>query len=406
MTVSKTIMDTTTILDIATSLPRSPDAPAYLRPAPPYVRSEVHLSAWCLQLDPATSTLRITVYWSWDLKGSVFILSPAAGSTPSFAAHLSTLIINYVAYVRSSGDRIPILHDWGHSIEPSALRFDGSRDTLHADYAVVTDEENSTVPASPSLSRVGSASSRTITIALPPAHGWDVHINVLQGPQEWHVRAEQHKFGPPLVLKVVHVSSAPLDMSRIHVSAQRVAASQSRIIRVNGEAQTIIPAMQFTEPEEDNDVLNDAGAGQSGFSVRTASGDEIDPSPALPSASTFSTVGTGPAPGNPSNAIASLVRRNYIYFTSLLQEPDAKWKPISDVRGVTVSQLDSIDPTLVVYRAEATFVGVGVWDLFATLNSPGMRTWEGADAVLIDDVSELSALWHRKGRASWPVRYD
>lgn len=49
ITISRTTSDESTLIDVSTSLPRSPDAPAYLRPAPPYVRSHLHLFAWCIQ---------------------------------------------------------------------------------------------------------------------------------------------------------------------------------------------------------------------------------------------------------------------------------------------------------------------------------------------------------------------
>lgn len=55
---------------------------------------------------------------------------------------------------------------------------------------------------------------------------------------------------------------------------------------------------------------------------------------------------------NQASEIASLIRRNYIYFSSLLQEPEAKWKHISDNKGVSITQLDTIDPTLILYRAQ------------------------------------------------------
>ncbi len=76
------------------------------------------------------------------------------------------------------------------------------------------------------------------------------------------------------------------------------------------------------------------------------------------------------------------------------------------MRGVTVTQLDSIDPTLVVYRAEATFVGVSVWDLFSTIGNPGARAyWDKTldDATLLTDINELSSLWQTKTKPSWPV---
>ncbi|KAH6915744.1 hypothetical protein BKA70DRAFT_1092620, partial [Coprinopsis sp. MPI-PUGE-AT-0042] len=42
VTISRSFSDPTTVLDISTSLPRSADEPAYLRPSPPFVRSHVH----------------------------------------------------------------------------------------------------------------------------------------------------------------------------------------------------------------------------------------------------------------------------------------------------------------------------------------------------------------------------
>ncbi|KAG9105457.1 hypothetical protein FRC07_009270, partial [Ceratobasidium sp. 392] len=111
-------------------------------------------------------------------------------------------------------------------------------------------------------------------------------------------------------------------------------------------------------------------------------------------------------PSSHQKAIQTLIRRSYTYFTALLQEPDQKWKPLLESRGVTVTQLDSIDPTLVVYRAEATFVGVGVWDLLGALGcEPARGVWERGveDVRLVEDVNELTELWWVKMRAAWPV---
>jgi hypothetical protein len=93
-------------------------------------------------------------------------------------------------------------------------------------------------------------------------------------------------------------------------------------------------------------------------------------------------------------------------FTSLLQEPEPKWRSVLDSRGVAIHQLNSIDKTLVVFRAEAVFVGVGIWDLYATIASPGARlVWDKThdDASLLEDVNELTDLWHMKTKAAWPV---
>lgn len=82
--------------------------------------------------------------------------------------------------------------------------------------------------------------------------------------------------------------------------------------------------------------------------------------------------------------------------------------PATEARGVSVTQLDSIDPTLVVYKAEATFVGVGLWDLYAAIASPGARPYwdkQHEDAILLEDVNELTELWHFKSRPTWPAKY-
>lgn len=89
-------------------------------------------------------------------------------------------------------------------------------------------------------------------------------------------------------------------------------------------------------------------------------------------------------------------------FTSFLQEPDAKWRQISESRGVTVHQLNSIDPTLLVYRAEAVLVGVSLLDLWAILSNFGTPTaWSKTfeKAELMEHVNEMSELWHLHHRA-------
>lgn len=60
-----------------------------------------------------------------------------------------------------------------------------------------------------------------------------------------------------------------------------------------------------------------------------------------------------------------------------------------------------------VYRAEATFVGLGLWDLYGALVSPGARVFwdkQHEDAVLLEDVNELTELWHFKTKPAWPVQ--
>jgi hypothetical protein len=67
---------------------------------------------------------------------------------------------------------------------------------------------------------------------------------------------------------------------------------------------------------------------------------------------------------------------------------------------VTINQLDFIDPTLVVYRAEAVFVGVGLWDLLSVVSTAVYWDKSFDDATLLEDVNELTNLWHLKTKAA------
>lgn len=56
VTISRAFYDATTLIDITTSLPRSSDEPAYLRPSPPFVRSHVQCALNAFFLCKASST--------------------------------------------------------------------------------------------------------------------------------------------------------------------------------------------------------------------------------------------------------------------------------------------------------------------------------------------------------------
>ncbi|PWN50029.1 hypothetical protein IE53DRAFT_369263 [Violaceomyces palustris] len=424
--ISRTMSDESTLIDVSTSLPRSPDAPAYLRPAPPSVRSHVHLMAWCIQVPsapelPSTGlsqnghrvrpTIKITAFWSWDLKGA-WMGMPTGG----LGLQLVELVRALTKQVREGRTKLPAIANFGNSVEILSAAFDVSRDTLNTEYTIIMEDEAArraedesekdldTLNALRERRRLDSA----IEFSLPASEGWDVQVSVkgqIRSSQaaDWRAVAEQATGTERVTLTVRHQRiQDPDDFVKAAIKIQRVAASSG--LRLNND---LFPISQ-TEPRTPlvlTETILDDAASISGVSVSTSStggslsGSQNDGSGAA-------SVSSSPNLGNPAAAIAALIKRNYIYFTSLLQEPEAKWKHVSDARGVTVTQLDSIDPTLVVYRAEATFVGVGVWDLFSTINNPGARAhWDKGldDAILVSDVNDLSALWHLKTKAAWPV---
>lgn len=444
ITISRTIMDANSLIDVSCSLPRSADAPVYLRPAPPYVRSHINLFAWCVErtTQDAQPCVKLTAFWSWDLRGA-WVGMPAGG----LGARLPHVTTSLAKHVRN-GDamRVPYLSYFGRNVEVTSRTHDVTRDMATVDYQVVCDEEG----------EMASTDERDICLewSLPAVEGWDVHITVKpleshkHSSAEWKCQASRPsrsgRQSARMVVTVQHIrSEAPGGRSllaeglRGRITVQRIAASQDVRLRINDEPYEV----QSVEMEESHDDaakiiepssavgLVDDAASISNISLRSEKSSSSTTTTTVAAEETIRRATTPsshaerigpqlndrigsplqlssrPAPDR-SAALASMIRRNYIYFTSLLQEPEAKWKHFSDNRGVTITQLDSIDPTLVVYRAEATFVGVGVWDLFAAIANPGVKNaWDkGAEeARLIEDLGDTSKLWWTKMRGAWPV---
>ena len=399
VTISKTLLDQHTIIDISTSLPRSKTEPAYLRPAPPHVRAHVSLLAWCVQLGGTSEVpvgkARITCFWSWNPKGAWAV----GGGVPQ---HLPSSVVGLVDHVREGSEKVPVLLGYGADVSIGAMDYDTARITLAVGYAIIN-------PSTPEE----EGARRYIEFGLSSTESWDVQIHVKTQSGDDSSSAAWTSFvgrAPSLVPDgkapkrlILRFSHAALDANeelvRVKVTIEQTATSSTPNVRLNG-----IPVnIQSMEQHRENRPVLQETASTSAVSLKT-----ISTKRSVHSQDGKSVTRTGERERSPSaeRGIASLVRRNYIYFTSLLQEPEAKWRPVLDSRGVAIHQLDSIDRTLIVYRAEAVFVGVGIWDLFATIASPGGRLiWDKTheEATLLEDVNELTDLWHFRSRAAWPV---
>ncbi|SCZ93898.1 BZ3500_MvSof-1268-A1-R1_Chr6-3g08965 [Microbotryum saponariae] len=444
ITISKTFSDPTTLIDISTSLPRSTEEPAFLRPAPPYVRSHVHLLAWCIQivqptspqpgatasltsalstsptststllsLNPTgTTKLRISLFWQWSLKGAIFA---------THHQQVAQLLAGLGDFVREKGSQIPLVVSYGRGLELSSAIYDRGQETRTIEYSIVADDEDETLSGGEvGLDELARRKERrrlerAVEVSLAIGEGWDVRVTPTAVGEEvdttWTSTVETRASEVDrMTLRLSHAKlSKSEQLVRVTVAIQRLAGG--KVIKVNGEAVTITTI----EPRDPSHFVRalldttdvDAASSITALSQTTASNVAESPTTSSIDVNKASMSRRSlPAPPTAASEINSLLRRNYIYFTSLLQEPEAKWRHISDSRGVTVTQLNSIDPTLTIYRAEATFVGVGVWDVFSTICTPGARMqWDKTleDAVLLDDVSELSSLWHLKTKAAWPV---
>ncbi|KAJ3534294.1 hypothetical protein NM688_g7158 [Phlebia brevispora] len=433
VTISRTFNDATTLIDISTSLPRSPDEPAYLRPSPPYVRSEVGLFAWCIQSVSApggTTRLRITCFWQHDLRA---MWTGGFGSATSTAQQLGSMMVGFYNTVKTRGiSRVPLLSGYGHSVSVERVRFQLDREALTVDYAIVPEDQDDDHrhqhEGEQGLEdlhaiREHRRLTRSVEWMLPVGEGWDVQIttkasseDVAQLPWTAHAtrsRASSSKDPEKVVLNVKH-SELPNDHAILKVRVVIELSGPSSGWRLNGIPQPIEeveerdpstyfmnqPILQDTTSMADLSFRTRSTVNTSTTSTTAASSSSTIPEPA------GRNTGTSERTPAAERSILSRVKRNYIYFSSLLQEPEAKWKRTTEARGVAVSQLDSIDPTLVVYRAESTFVGLSLWDLYAAIATPGARAyWDRLydDSTLLEDVNQLTELWHYKTKPAWPV---
>ncbi|KAF8972730.1 hypothetical protein BDZ97DRAFT_1782409 [Flammula alnicola] len=435
ITISRAFYDTTTLIDITTSLPRSSDEPAYLRPSPPFVRSHVQLFAWCIQYiqpQPASPTdskkpgstgrLRITCFWQHDLKA----LWGFGSSMTALTQQLSTMTLSLLKTVIKRGGRVPKLAGYGNGVSIERLRYQTDREALTIDYAIIPDDEEHSIHHELGLQGMDEVHAlrehrrltRSIECVLPSLEGWDVQVTMKGSSEEvenipWSAHAMRSSSNPSIVsspdqvlLRLTH-GALTHDDAVLKVKVVIEVSGATRGLRLNGLA-TKIHDLEERDPSSHiipQKILQDVASAVD-LSIQTSS------SIGTVSSTASSTSGMPHVRPNvertpaAEKSILSKVRRNYIYFSSLLQEPEAKWKRTTEARGVSITQLDSIDPTLVVYRAEATFVGVGLWDLYGAVVSPGARVYwdkQHEDGVLLEDVNELTELWHFKTKPAWPV---
>ncbi|KAL4062502.1 hypothetical protein V8B97DRAFT_1955248 [Scleroderma yunnanense] len=440
VTISRLYQDAATIIDVSTSLPRSADEPVYLRSSPPYVRSSVALFTWWIQfiqppppqsVSPAEQIkkrlslvspiprLRITCFWQHDLR-AIWNFNTSA----SICQQLSTMVLGLYKTVKLRGSRVPILAGHGYGVSIERMRFQLDRQALTIDYAVHPDDDAAD-SSGQNLDEVREHRrlTRSVECHLPACESWDVDISTKASSDKvrrlpWTASAVRHKPLPPmpdgksLELIIFHVAHAsmPDNHSILKVRVVIELSGPRSGIRLNGIPQVIQDVEERDSGsfvKQQQQILQDASSAAD-VSFHTSS-----------SVSSVGTIGSGSTPTRArllsvpterspavEKSIFARVKRSYIYFSSLLQEPEAKWKRTTEARGVSVTQLDSIDRTLVVYRAEATFVGLSLWDLYSALISPGARVfWDKQyeDATLLEDVNELTELWHFKTKPAWPV---
>jgi len=363
-------------------------------------------------------------------------------SAATMAQQLATMTLSLFKMVTQRGGRVAKLSGYGNGVSIDRIRYQIDREALNVEYSIIPEEDEHTMPIEQQqgMEEVHSLReqrrlTRSIECVLPSLVGWDVQVTTKASSEEvekspWSATAlrtkYRHSFSQDqITLRLIH-SALPDAHSVLKVKLTVEVSPASRGIRLNGISKPIVEAEECDPSSHfiSKTVLQDiASTVDLSYNTPTSVGSINSNDSASSSSIAITRIATERSAAG-EKSISSRVRRNYIYFSSLLQEPEAKWRRsryisisygvmvtqcnlATEGRGVSITQLDSIDPTLVVYRAEATFLGVNVWDLFAAVVSPGARVYwdrQHEDGVLLEDVSELTELWHYKTKPAWPVK--
>ncbi|TIA88712.1 hypothetical protein E3P81_03346 [Wallemia ichthyophaga] len=338
------------VISVATSIdPQSEE---------PYQYAQIPLLAWSAEFNRHST--KINHYWQWNIKNH---------------SNTGSIMSNLVDLMANSSD-IPLLNSFDH-LNINNYSIDNQRDCLsfqvnvenhsdsspHLSLVVLADFAWDLLTSSDCNAQISNHSS-LLLIQIHFTHSTSLSIEKTTGPPS-SVRFNG-------IIKPISISNDPILNEALPKSSAH-----------KFHANSIMNQLSNSSKQEESALTEHSSQSTSNSSLRSSS-------------------------RTPSQAteIASIIRHNYTYFSSLLQEPEPKWKHVSDTKGVSITQLDTIDPAVVLYRGQATFIGVNIFDIFAVFESYGSRVfWDKTfeDATLLEDINNASFLWYLKTKPVWPA---
>lgn len=259
---------------------------------------------------------------------------------------LSAMMVGFYNSVKSRGTRIPLLTGYGNGVSIEHVRFVIDREALTVDYSIVPEEDDHPTHNSEQgldelhAIREHRRLTRSIECALPGNEGWDVQISTKASSEEvqklpWTPRAtlddsSGSKPDEKIIFNVQH-ARLPNDHAVLKVTVVIELSGPSSGLRLNG-IPTPVDRVEARDPSlyyMSQSMLQDASStadfslrSQSTFNTTTTGASSTSTIPERPPLTRTMTERTAAG----QKAILARVKRNYIYFSSLLQEPEAKWK--------------------------------------------------------------------------------
>lgn len=247
--------------------------------------------------------------------------------------------------VQKRGHRLPLLCAYGMGVSLERIVFDVGREALNVEYSIVhEDEDEASAHAVKALEEVNEAKAkkrleRSMEYILPDAIGWDVQISTRASSDvvaalPWKVAASRALTSASSdtghTAFRIHHSSLPDTQSILKVKMIIEVSGSASGLRLNGLPHPVLdveprdPTSFTLSRQMIQDTSSVNGLSFQSLSTGESSGD-ISASSTAPRRGLSRYNGISRIPGA-EKLILARVKRNYIYFSSLLQEPEAKWK--------------------------------------------------------------------------------
>ncbi len=250
------------------------------------------------------------------------------------------MVLGLFKTVLKRGARTPKLIGYGNGVTIERVRFQMDREALTVDYAIIPeDDEHDHPPSFPEYAKAVDAQQprrepRTVEIVLPASAGWDVQVSLKgSSPQveklPWQARAmkrSSYPSGQPHDQILLRLSHVPLldEHSILKIRLILELSGPSSGLRMNGIPHAIADVEERSPTTYTPPILPDFPSTAS-LSFNTSASSVKTAASSIASNNVIARPHTERTPAA-EKSILSRVKRNYIYFSSLLQEPEAKWK--------------------------------------------------------------------------------
>ena len=273
-------------------------------------------------------------------------------SVSALTQQLSTMTLSLLKTVMKRGPRVPKLIGYGNGVSIGRIRYQLDREALTVDYTILPDDEDHSTDSGPGLLalRENRRLTRTLECVLPSLSGWDVQLTMKGSDEEveklpWSTHAFRNgdsssptptanalPLSNQILFRITHTSLTSAN-AVLKVKLVIEFAGSTRGLRVNGLAKPI-HSVEERDPSSlviPQRILQDVASVQ-GLSFGTFDSAVSESTVGSSSSSMGSVDAVAGRPltmersATAEKSILSKVRRNYIYFSSLLQEPEAKWR--------------------------------------------------------------------------------